>query len=76
MGSPGQGAYEAVSGGSGSPRACPAGGYVPRRGERLVPVPLSAPTGEAKNYSRAPTDSTTWKLKGVRYLFKVREETA
>ena len=39
-----------------------------RRGERRIADPLSPPT-ETKNHPRASANSSTWRLKGVRYLF-------
>jgi hypothetical protein len=44
-------------------------GQAARRGERRVPDPLSPPKRETKKCSRASANSSTWSLRGVRYLF-------
>jgi hypothetical protein len=38
------------------------------RGQPGLSAALHSPTGAAKNGSRAFTTSSTWRLKGVRYL--------
>jgi hypothetical protein len=64
---------ETLPSGGGTPCPRPTSGHAPGCGHLGLSEPLYPPTWETKNCSRASASSSSWKLKGVRYLFSAND---